>query len=129
MKKSGQSKKVTLALSSSKWHWHNRVKTHRHVCVSNWIFQLLKGGIDWWGVSCNSSFPWLELHWRQQILELHKIGEVNLLVLGQQWQHRLRCECHIWWAQCQLINERSWMWLEKNACNCVSYTISLWEGF
>jgi hypothetical protein len=51
-----------MALSSSKWVWHNHVKTHLHVCVKNQIFQLLMGGIDQWGIGCDSSFPWLELH-------------------------------------------------------------------
>ncbi len=46
----------------------------------------------------HSSFPWLELHWRQQIFELCKIGEVNPLVLGWQWQRWLGCECHLWWT-------------------------------
>jgi len=70
-------------LSSSKWHWHNHVKTYLHVCVSSQILQLLRGGLDGWGgVGCDSFFPWLELHRRQQILELHKIGEVNLLKLS-----------------------------------------------
>jgi hypothetical protein len=31
----------------------------------------------------NSSFLWLDLHRRQQILELHKIEKINLLMLGQ----------------------------------------------
>jgi hypothetical protein len=35
-----------MSFLSSKWHWHNRVKTHWHVCVSNLIPQLLKEGID-----------------------------------------------------------------------------------
>jgi hypothetical protein len=26
-----------LSPSSSKWHWHSRVKTHQHVCVNNKI--------------------------------------------------------------------------------------------
>jgi hypothetical protein len=32
------------------------------VSVSIQILQLLKGGIDWWGVCCGSFFIWLELH-------------------------------------------------------------------
>jgi hypothetical protein len=71
-----------MSPSSSKWHWHSRVKTHQYVCVSNQIPQFLRGGIDQWGVNCDSSFPWLELHPRQQILELRKIKEVNPLALG-----------------------------------------------
>jgi hypothetical protein len=43
----------------------------------NQIPQLLRGGIDQLSVNCNSSFPWLELHSIQQILELHKIKEIN----------------------------------------------------
>jgi hypothetical protein len=39
-----------MALSSSKWHWHNRVKMDRLVYVDIQILQLLKGGIDQWGV-------------------------------------------------------------------------------
>jgi hypothetical protein len=42
------------------------------------------GEIDQWGVGYDSSFPWLELCPMQQILELCKIGEVNMFVLGQQ---------------------------------------------
>jgi hypothetical protein len=45
---------------------------------------LLKGGIDQWGVGHDNSFFWLELHRKQQILGLHKIKEVNMLVLGSQ---------------------------------------------
>jgi hypothetical protein len=45
-----------LALSNSKWHWHNHVKTHQPICVDIQMPQFLKGGIDWLGVSCNSSF-------------------------------------------------------------------------
>jgi hypothetical protein len=46
-----------LTFSSSKWHWCNHVKTYRHVYVNNQIPQLLKEGIDQWGVNCDSSFP------------------------------------------------------------------------
>jgi hypothetical protein len=35
------------------------------------------------GVGCDNFFPWLELHQRQQIFELSKIGEVNMLALGR----------------------------------------------
>jgi hypothetical protein len=28
------------------WHWHNRVKTHKPICVDIQIFQLLKEEID-----------------------------------------------------------------------------------
>jgi hypothetical protein len=70
-----------MSPSNSKWHWHKCIKTHRHVCVNNQILQLLRGGIDQWGVGCDNSFLWLELHRRQQILELHKIGGVNLFTL------------------------------------------------
>ncbi len=59
-----------MALSSSKWHWHNIVKTHQPICVDIQILQLLKGGTDRWGVD---SFLWLDMHQRQQILELCKI--------------------------------------------------------
>ncbi len=44
---------------------------------------------------------------------MHKTKEINPLTLGQQWQRQLRCECHIWWGQCRLIDKRSWMWLKK----------------
>jgi hypothetical protein len=74
----------------------NHVKTYQHVCVNSQIPQLLREEIDQWGVNCNSSFPWLNLHWRQQILELRKITEISLFELGQQWQHQLNCECHLW---------------------------------
>jgi hypothetical protein len=50
---------------------------------NNQIPQLLKGGIDLWGVGCNSSFLWLELYWKQQIFELLEIREVNPLMLGR----------------------------------------------
>jgi hypothetical protein len=60
----------------------SRVKTHRHVCVSNQIPQLLTGGIDQWGVDCNNSFSWFEL----QILELRKIREINSPLLGWERQ-------------------------------------------
>jgi hypothetical protein len=49
-----------LAFSSSKWHWHIHVKTHKSICV------LLKGKIDQWGVNCDNSFLWLELYLKQQ---------------------------------------------------------------
>jgi hypothetical protein len=45
---------------------------------------MLKGGIDEWGVGYDSPFPWLEMNQRQQILELRKIREVNMLALS--WQ-------------------------------------------
>jgi hypothetical protein len=56
-------------------HWHNCVRTHQTNCVDNQIFQLLKGGIDQWGVDHNNPFFFLELHQRQQILELRKLGK------------------------------------------------------
>jgi len=40
------------------------------------------GGIDQWGVDHDGSFLCFEPHQRQQILELHKIGEINLLTMG-----------------------------------------------
>jgi hypothetical protein len=39
-----------------KGHWHNCVRTHQTNCVDNQIFQLLKGGIDQWGVDHNNLF-------------------------------------------------------------------------
>jgi hypothetical protein len=33
--------------------------------------------------TCGSSFLWFELHQKQQILELSKIGEVNIHTLGE----------------------------------------------
>jgi len=72
-----------LSLSSSKWHWYNHVKTHRHVCVRNQIFQLIRGGVDQCNVNYDRSFPWFESHQRQQILELHKIEKINLFTLGR----------------------------------------------
>jgi hypothetical protein len=74
---------------------------------------LLMGRIDRWGVDWNNSFLWLEPHWRQWILELCKIEEINLLTLGWQWQHRLKCKCHFWWIQCRFVDERNWMWLKE----------------
>ncbi len=53
-------------------------------CVDIQILQLLRGGIDWWGVDHNNSTLWFEPHWNQQILGWCKIGEVNSLMLGQQ---------------------------------------------
>jgi hypothetical protein len=47
------------------------------------IPQLLKGGIDQLGVNCDSSFLLFESHQKQQIFELHKIGEVNMFVFSQ----------------------------------------------
>jgi hypothetical protein len=91
----------------------NCVKTHQFVCLDNQTPQLLKGGNDQWSVSCNSSFLWLELLQKQQILKLWKINKVNLFVLDQQWQHQLGCEFHLWWAQCQLVNERNGTWLKE----------------
>jgi hypothetical protein len=80
-----------------KGHWHNCVRTHQTNCVDNQIFQLLKGGIDQWGVDHNNLFfswvtseatnPWVA-----------QIGEVNQLMLGQQWQHELRCKFNLWWG-------------------------------
>jgi hypothetical protein len=55
-------------------------------------------------------FFWLELHLRQQILELCKIEEINPHRLGQLWQW---CEFYLWWAQCQIVIERSWMWVKE----------------
>jgi hypothetical protein len=42
--------------------WHNFVKTHQPSCVDIQIFQLLKGGINQWGVGHINLFSWLELH-------------------------------------------------------------------
>jgi len=42
-----------------KGHWHNCVRTHQTNCVDNQIFQLLKGGIDQWGVDHNNLFFFL----------------------------------------------------------------------
>jgi len=60
----------TYTLQSKNWFWVNNVP------------QLLKGGIDQWGVNRNSSFLWLEPCRRQQIIELHKTGKVKLFALG-----------------------------------------------
>jgi hypothetical protein len=49
-----------LVLSNSKWHWHNWVKTHLLIYVDIQILPLLRGGIDWQGVSRNNSILWLE---------------------------------------------------------------------
>jgi hypothetical protein len=80
-----------MALSSSKWHGHNCVKTHQDVCVNNQIPELLKGGINQSIISYNNSFLWLKFHRKQQIFELCKIGEINLPMLGWQGQRQLRC--------------------------------------
>jgi hypothetical protein len=40
------------------------------------------GGTNQWGVGHDSSFFWFELHRKQQILGLHRIGEVNMFMLG-----------------------------------------------
>jgi hypothetical protein len=45
-KLSKQKDEDPLALSSSKWHWHNHVKTHSSICVDIQILQLLRGGIN-----------------------------------------------------------------------------------
>jgi hypothetical protein len=68
--------KLQMALAHS-------VKTHKPVCVNIQIFWLLKGGIDQWGVGHDYPFLGLELHRKQQILELHKIEKINLFMLGQ----------------------------------------------
>jgi hypothetical protein len=34
-------------------------------------------------------------------------------MLGRQWQRQLRCECHLWGAQCWFIDKRSWMCLKE----------------
>jgi hypothetical protein len=81
-KKPKQKDQGPVAFLSSKWHLHNCVKTHQPICVDIQICQLLKGGIDQWGVSRNSFFLWLEPHQRHQIFELCNIREVNPLVLG-----------------------------------------------
>jgi len=75
-----------MSSSSSKGHWHSRVRTHCHVCVSNQIFQLLWEGIDQWVpvAIAIAPFPWLETYQKQQILQLHKIKEINFFALG--WQ-------------------------------------------
>jgi hypothetical protein len=41
-----QKNESLLAFSSSKWIWHNHIKTHSHVYVNIQIPQLLKGRID-----------------------------------------------------------------------------------
>jgi hypothetical protein len=56
-------------------------KKYQLVCVDTQIPQLLKGGIDQWGVSCDSSFFLLEPRQRLQIFELCKIRELNLLAI------------------------------------------------
>jgi hypothetical protein len=71
------------------WHWHNHVRTHWPICVNIQISQLLKGGIDQWGVDHDSSFLQFELHWRQQIFELCKIGEINPHTSSWKWQRQL----------------------------------------
>jgi hypothetical protein len=84
------------------WHWHNHVRTHQLVCLDIQTSQLLKGGNDQLVVDCDSSFIWLELFWKQEILEMCKIDKINSLVLEQQWQHHLRCEFHFWWTHVNL---------------------------
>jgi hypothetical protein len=37
---------IVLIPFKLKWHRHNCVRTHRHVCVNNQILQLLSEGID-----------------------------------------------------------------------------------
>ncbi len=71
-----------LAFWSSKWHRHNLVRTHQFVCEDNQIPQLPKEGIDQWGVDCNRSFFGFELYWKQQILELCKIGKNKSTYIG-----------------------------------------------
>jgi hypothetical protein len=66
-----------------------------------------------WGVGHNSFVFWLELHQKQQIFGWCKINEVNLLMLNWQWQRWLKCKFHLWWAQCWLINGRSWRCLKE----------------
>jgi hypothetical protein len=55
-KKPRHKEKGFLALSNSKWHWHNHVKTHQLVCVNIQIPQLLMGRTDQWGVNHNNFF-------------------------------------------------------------------------
>jgi hypothetical protein len=57
--------KGPLALSNSKWHWHNCVKSHLSIYVDIQISPLLRGGIDQQGVNCNNTILWLELHQKQ----------------------------------------------------------------
>jgi len=49
-----------FGLSSSKWHWHNRVKTHQLIFVDIQILQLLKG-LSWLMGCWFLSFAWVAL--------------------------------------------------------------------
>jgi len=100
-----------LAISISKWHWHYHVKTHQLFCVNIQILMKRKNWLMW--CYCDIFFLWFKLHWRHQILELHKIKEVNPFVLGWQWWYQIGCKFHLWWMQYQFIDERSWMWLKE----------------
>jgi hypothetical protein len=55
-------KERPLVLSSSKWHWHNCVKTHPPAYVNIQIPPLLRGGIDQRGVIHDIFVLWLESH-------------------------------------------------------------------
>jgi hypothetical protein len=61
--------------------WYNCVKTYQFFCLNIQTPQLWKGRNDHWGVSHDNSFLWLEVFRRQQIFKLHKIDEVNPLLL------------------------------------------------
>jgi hypothetical protein len=54
-----------LVFSSSKWHWHNCVKTHLLAYVNIQISSLLRGGIDQRGVIRDIFVFWLESHRKQ----------------------------------------------------------------
>jgi hypothetical protein len=105
-----------------------RVKSHWHVCVSNQIFQLLKGRIDhWWLVAMT---PLLSLNWiwGDKSLSFIRWGSKfarirsTMTTLARVWIPCLvnRMSIH----QREELNV-----VEGNACNCVSYIIGLWKGF
>ncbi len=111
-----------MALSSSKCHWHNYVKTHRLVCVDIKIPQFLKGGIDQWGVGCDNSFFWLELRRRHQIFELRtRLGNKStcvgstLIMLARVWMPFL--------VSTMLIHQREeFNVVKRNTCSYFHHT-------
>jgi hypothetical protein len=55
-------KEGLITFLSSKYRWHNHVRTYEPIHVNIQIFQMLKGRIDWWGIVYDSSCLWFEWH-------------------------------------------------------------------
>ncbi len=114
-----------LTLWSSKWHWHNCVKTYQHVYVSKQIFQLLRGGIDQWVVGCDSSFS---LAWVKSKATNPWVTQDRRNKSTQVWS-TMTTLIKVWMPS--LVNTMSIHWREelnvvkKSSCNCFHPTWKL----